>query len=138
MVVLDACAAYNISTKTDKGKALLTFIDVGEKIIVPAHFEVEFVNTLQKYVRNGSISFHQAKHYLNTIKKLITTYVNVDNMSEEVLAESARLKHPAYDIYYFVLARRYNAVLLTTDKRLANLCADNRVSCVHFIEKPRE
>lgn len=135
MVILDVCAAYEIASKTEEGRVLKSFISPNEEVLVPTHFYVEFLNALSKYVRGGDITFEKAFSYFKSIDCLITKLVEPKRYAEEVLAESAKLKHPAYDMFYFVLARRHNAVLLTVDKRLANLCADNRVSCVHFVEK---
>ena len=138
MVVLDVCGAYQIAAETQKGKALLSFIGKKERVIVPSHFDVELLNVLSKYVRGGKLSYNEALSRFELIQEMITAHINVADLSEEVLAESIRLKHDAYDMFYFILARRHNAVLLTVDKKLASLCADNRVSCVHFIEKPKD
>ena len=138
MVVLDVCAACQIVAGTTKGKALLSFIGNKERVIVPSHFDVELLNALSKYVRGSKLSYNEVLSRFELIQEMITAHVNIADLSEEVLAESIRLKHDAYDMFYFILARRHNAVLLTVDKRLANLCADNRVSCVHFIETPAD
>lgn len=134
MVVLDACAAFQIASESADGKALFASIEKGESIVVPSHFKVEFINTLSKYVRGGYISEETARLYFNKISDLITMQVKVSNVVTEVLHESVRLKHNAYDIVYFVIARRNGATLLTVDKRLAEICEENRVSAVHFFD----
>ena len=40
------------------------------------------------------------------------------------------LRHPVYDMLYFVLARRNAATLFTLDRKLQQLCLDNGVDCV--------
>ena len=44
--------------------------------------------------------------------------------------EAMRLRHPVYDMLYFVLARRNAATLFTLDRKLQQLCLDNGVDCV--------
>jgi hypothetical protein len=40
---------------------------------------------------------------------------------------SARRRHPVYDLYYAVLARREDAAILTFDGRLKQLCIEMHV-----------
>ena len=131
MVILDTCAALEIAQNTEEGIALGKLIYDGEEVIVPSHFYAEFMNALYKYVRGGMFSLETAMRYYKFIASMITNSVDTRNMVDEILSEAVRLKHPAYDMAYFVLARRNYATLLTVDKRLAKLCEENGVSCVH-------
>ena len=135
MVVLDACAALEIVQGTVEGKYLLSEVELSEDVIVPSSFYVEVMNALFKNIRGEKMSYDEAVNYFWEISNYVTASVDMKNAYEEVLREASILKHPAYDICYFVLARRHNAVLLTVDKRLADLCAENRVSCVHFVDR---
>ena len=135
MVVLDACAALEIVQGTVEGKYLLNEVELSEDVIVPSSFYVEVMNALYKNIRGEKMSYDEAVNYFWEISNYVTASVDMKNAYEEVLREASILKHPAYDICYFVLARRHNAVLLTVDKRLADLCAENRVSCVHFVDR---
>jgi len=49
-------------------------------------------------------------------------------MWREVFAESVTYRHPVYDLFYLVLARRQNAILLTNDVKMKNLAKDMRIS----------
>ena len=135
MVVLDACAAVEIVQGTPEGQYLRSEVEFSDEVIVPSSFYVEVMNALYKNIRGNKMSYDEAVNYFWEICNFVTASVEMKDAYEEVLREAAIQQHPAYDICYFVLARRHNAVLLTVDKRLANLCADNRVSCVHFVEK---
>ena len=132
MVVLDACAALEIVQGTVEGQYLRSEVEFSEDVIVPSSFYVEVMDALYKNIRGGKVSYDEAVNYFWEISQFVTASVDMKDAHEEVLREAAIFQHPAYDICYFVLARRHNAVLLTVDKRLANLCANNRVSCVHF------
>lgn len=135
MVVLDACAAMDIAVRNIRGKYFLSEIEASDEVIVPSCFYAEFMNTLCKHIRGGNVSYDEAVIFFWEISQLVTASVDMNDAYEEVLREATILQHPAYDICYFILARRHNAVLLTVDKKLANLCADNRVSCVHFFNE---
>lgn len=135
MVVLDACAAMDIAVRNIRGKYFLSEIEASDEIIVPSCFYAEFMNTLCKHIRGGNVSYDEAVIFFWEISQLVTASVDMNDAYEEVLREATILQHPAYDICYFILARRHNAVLLTVDEKLANLCADNRVSCVHFFNE---
>ena len=135
MVVLDACVAMDIAVRNIRGKYFLSEIEASDEIIVPSCFYAEFMNTLCKHIRGGNVSYDEAVIFFWEISQLVTASVDMNDAYEEVLREATILQHPAYDICYFILARRHNAVLLTVDKKLANLCADNRVSCVHFFNE---
>ena len=69
----------------------------------------------------------------NAIKSMLLLFQLVDDfiptveLAVEALHEATRLNHPVYDMYYFVLARRNGAVLLTEDKKLQVLALDNGV-----------
>ena len=134
MVVLDACAALEIVQGTPEGNYLRSEVEVSEEVVVPSSFYIEVMNALYKNIRGDKMSYDEAVNYFWEISQFVTATVDMKDAHEEVLREATILQHPAYDICYFILARRHNAVLLTVDKKLANLCADNRVSCVHFVD----
>ena len=50
------------------------------------------------------------------------------------LCPSSRLGHSAYDVFYFVLARRNAATLCTLDQRLQQLCLKNGVNCFYGLD----
>ena len=134
MIVLDVCAAIEIASGTPDGKALENSICEGETVIVPNYFYIELSNTLYKCIRGKLFTADQATRMLSFVKTIVTAEVDVKEMLPEIISESLQLKHPTYDIGYFVLARRNGATLLTVDKRLAEICEENRVSAVHFVD----
>lgn len=134
MLVLDVCAAVHMAAGTKEGLALRKLMLDGEEVVVPTHFNVELLNALCRMVRGNVISQDVAKTYYWAVNEVITSYVNIDGFETEVLAQACALKHPAYDIFYFVLARRNDATLFTVDKRLQTLCSENHVNCVLLVD----
>ena len=59
---------------------------------------------------------------MNLCEALIDEFTDISNYKDEVLLESIRLNHSAYDLIYLVLARRHGARLITLDKKLRELC----------------
>ncbi len=130
MIVLDTCAAVQIALGTQEGLALRSLILEDEEIIVPSHFNVELLSALCKIARGGLILKSNVALYYNAINKIITQRIDSNGFEAEVIHESFRLKHSAYDIFYLILARRNAATLLTVDKKLQKLCLENHVDCV--------
>jgi predicted nucleic acid-binding protein len=58
---------------------------------------------------------------------LIDDYIDTSELCFEALAESLRLKHPAYDLFYLVAARRNNAILIPRDKKLAKIAKEMNI-----------
>lgn len=134
MVVLDVCAAIQMAAGTKEGLALRSLLLEGEEVIVPVHFNVELLNALCKMVRGKLISEEVANVYYDAIERIINRHIDTVGFEAEIINQSCKLKHPAYDIFYFLLARRNAATLITVDKKLQRLCLENHVDCILMIE----
>ncbi len=108
----------------------------GEKNIVSVEsIKVELANALSKYSRSGQISVDDAVGMYTKGLALIERFVPTDELAKEAIAESVRLKHSAYDMFYFVLARRNAATLFTLDQKLQDICMGNGVNCIYSIRE---
>ena len=134
MVVLDVCAALQMALGTKEGCALRALLLEGEEVAVPIHFKVELLNALCKMVRGNMISVSAANDYWQAIDRIVTQRVDIEGFETEIIGQATALKHPAYDVFYFILARRCNATLLTVDKKLQSLCIENHVNCILLID----
>lgn len=130
MIVLDCNAAVEIARGTENGNALMMLMDNNEKSIAPRFFAYELANVVSKYARGGYIARDAALELGHQAIELIDEFQDDRNLWEEVVAESIRLKHSAYDLFYLLLARRNAATLFTLDRKLQQLCLDNGVNCV--------
>ena len=61
---------------------------------------------------------------------LIDDFVDTRSLCNEVYAEAVKYKHPAYDIFYLIAARRNNAKLLTCDKKLKKIAIEMGVKLI--------
>lgn len=128
-LVLDASAAIAaVTNREETSSDLLNTIDAATAIVVPEIFTAEVTNGMWKYIRAGIMSPDEAARSLRSALRFVSKYVRAVDMAEEVLRECAERRHPAYDLYYAVLARREGAAVLSLDRRLKQLCRDMNIS----------
>ena len=133
MIVLDCSAAFAIAQNTVEGQALAQLVCQGERVIAPTLFRAEAANVAFRLVHQLKCPAPLVSEELRDVLSLVDEYVDEQDMVMEVAAEATRLGHSAYDMLYFVLARRRGATLLTLDHKLMKLCAANGVSCVEEV-----
>lgn len=136
MIVLDSSAAIEIALDTVVGKALRGLWCVDERVVSVPLFQSEVTNAFWKYVRAGVMRREEATRRLCVALSLVDEYADALDFAPEVLAESVRLGHPAYDVFYLVLARRCAGTLFSCDKKLVALCEENGVDCIHTESVP--
>lgn len=134
MIVLDCNAALAIAKNTDTGQAMQMLMMNDERITAPQLFFSEMAHALEKHVRGGHETVEGAISTGKNAIKLVDDFVPADDYWAEALTESARLGHSAYDLFYFLLARRTGSTLFTLDKKLQNLCLDNGVECIAIMK----
>ena len=67
---------------------------------------------------------------LDRVEALVDCFHDDASLAKEALSESIRYRHPAYDMFYLVLARRTGATLFTLDKKMWALARDMHVNCI--------
>jgi predicted nucleic acid-binding protein len=131
MIVLDCSAAMEIVRRTPEGYAFQGLMLEGEEVVVPSLYHAEISNTLWKFVKAGKLTPQQAPEKVAMAQALISRTVPMEDFAVESVLEAARLNHPAYDLFYLILARRTGATLLTMDRKLIQLCEEQGVNYVH-------
>ena len=134
MIVLDCSAAVDIARGSSEGNALKALMLPEEEVIAPHLLQCEAANALWKYVHTGQMTKEDASERLAVALGLVTEFRDMRALLPEVFAESIRLDHPAYDLFYFVFARRNDATMYTLDKKLIALCEEHGVDCVYPID----
>jgi len=120
-LVLDASAA--LAAVAGHSRSMVdSIVDRASIVIAPQLYIPEVTNGLWKYVRAGELPIEEAVRFLSTALELVDEYRGVAGLAEEALREAAAHRHPVYDFYYAVLARREDAALLTFDNRLKKHC----------------
>lgn len=134
MIVLDCDAAINIACESDEGQALQDLMLDGERCLAPTTLYAETSNALLTLERMGKLDKSQLSEKMGVIVSLVDEFIDMADLWLEVLEEASRLKHPAYDIFYLVTARRHGATLFTLNQKLQKLCASAGVNCL-FTDK---
>lgn len=134
MIVLDSSAACDMVRKTEEGMAFRALMLSEEKVISCELLRAEVVSIFRKLCRHGLIPTEKVQSFLTESTALVNEYYSIQELQEEVLSESIRLDHSSYDMFYFVLARRFGATLFTLDRKLIRLCEEQGVQCVAILE----
>ena len=130
MVVIDANAALEMAFEGERGDALRDLLLQGEEAIAPSVFHSEVSNACFKYAAFGSMGEEKALVLLDRAEALVDCFYDDASLAKEALSESIRYRHPAYDMFYLVLARRTGATLFTLDRKMWALARDMHVNCI--------
>lgn len=134
MIVLDCSAAVDMSRGTIEGNALCALMEGNEKVISSDLCQIELASAFGKYVKAGTMEKDEAVILMQDSIEMVDEFVPISENYIEAFHESLRLKHSVFDMLYLTLARRNAAILFTLDAKLADLCEDQGISCVHQIE----
>lgn len=134
MIVLDCSAAMEIAKETPKGNALVMLMLDGEPVVAPSLFFNEASNAAWKQFAFGDTPQNCCMNLLAAMVALVDEFVSPEEYYEEAFQESCMRRHPVYDFFYLLLAKRNNATLFTVDKKLAQLCEKMGVNVVAEID----
>ncbi len=123
-LVIDASAAIRIVVGQDEDGEILRSIQASAVTLAPGLFSIEVANGLSGYVRQKTLTAREVLDDYLTALGLVDDIVPDHEFGVEALAEAVRLRHPAYDLIYAILARRTGSALLTCDRRLAKLAQE--------------
>ena len=122
IVVLDVSAAIEIILQKDKREKFNNIYKNGTWIIAPDLFIAEITNVLWKYYKAKVLSHEDCVQYVQDGIDMIDDFIDARDLWKESLAEGIKNNHSIYDMYYSVLARRNDAILITNDGPLAEIC----------------
>ena len=125
--VLDTNIAFEIAFNGKQAEKYKEILKNADTVLAPTLFQSEVTNVLWQYMKAGFIDEENAKVILAVILQLVDDYIDTSENMVESLHEAGRLNHSAYDMFYFTLARRYGATLLTLDKKLRETAVANGV-----------
>jgi predicted nucleic acid-binding protein len=119
VIVLDASALLELILDTSTGRLVAERIaDPAEGLHVPHLADIEVVQALRRYVREGEINADAAEVALDDLRSL-----DLQRHAHEPLLERVwelRKNLTAYDAVYVALADVLDGVVLTCDRRLSH------------------
>lgn len=118
IIVLDASAAVEIALNRAHSTQLREILRKADLVLAPDTFPSEITNVFWKYASFSAMPIDQCEKGIDYCIDLIDEYRETKTMCREVFAESLNNHHPSYDLFYLVLARRFNASILTIDKKM--------------------
>jgi len=122
IVVLDVSAAIEIILQKDKKDLFNSIYKKGTWIIAPDLFVAEITNVLWKYYKAKVITHEDCIQYVQDGLDMVDDFIDARELWKESLAEGIKNNHSIYDMYYSILARRNDAILITNDGPLADMC----------------
>lgn len=122
IVVVDVSAAIEVLLQKKKQTRFSNYLKDASWVIAPDLYIAELSNVLWKYHRAKVFSRPDCIAYVESGINLIDDFIETGDLWKEALGEGIKNNHSIYGIYYAVLTRRNDAVLLTRDEALAKLC----------------
>ena len=123
-VVLDASAALRAVLSPADHSSVLAAIESASDVMAPQLFAAETANALWKYERAGRLDGKEIRQRHAEALALVSLWIPDTSLFPEALSLAAKLGHPVYDCLYLIAARRFDAQLLTADRRLETLFAE--------------
>jgi predicted nucleic acid-binding protein len=117
-VVLDASAAIAVALHRGPVARLEGMLEQADVVLAPELFIPEVVNTVWKYHQFERLSLDACDRALEAAVGLVDVLVSSKETYAEAFLLARATGRPAYDMFYLALARREDAILLTSDARL--------------------
>jgi predicted nucleic acid-binding protein len=116
--VLDASAAIELFLKRPRAKVLQDLISNANLVVAPDLYASEISNVFWKLHRAKELSREDCEKGINICLSIVDDLIPTSELAQEVFAAAVVYNMTAYDMFYAVVARRYNGRLLTIDQRL--------------------
>ncbi len=117
-VILDASAAIEVVLGRGQAERLAGILAEADVVLAPELFVPEVVNTIWKYHHFERLSLGACDRAIEAALGLVDSLVSSKETYGEAFLLARTARRPAYDMFYLALARREDAVLLTTDTAL--------------------
>ncbi|HUX19614.1 MAG TPA: type II toxin-antitoxin system VapC family toxin [Spirochaetia bacterium] len=117
-VVIDASSAIEIALNNTFAPIFQEILNDADLVLAPDTFPAEVANAFWKYGNLSNLAIDTCQRGIDYCLDLVDDYIRTQHLCREVFSESIRSKLSAYDVFYLVVARRHDAVILTRDKKL--------------------
>ena len=118
IVVLDASSAVELVLKRERSGEVRTSIVEADWVIVPSMYVSEITNVFWKYHQFENLPAAVCEESIVRALKLPDEFVSEQDLFREAFSMACAAHMPAYDMFYLVLARRNDALLVTEDTGL--------------------
>jgi len=127
IAVLDVSAAVEILLKKEKTQKFKAELSRASWVIAPDLFHSEITNVLWKCYRANIVNHEESLQLAEDGILMIDDFTNGSDLWKEALGEGIKYSHSIYDMFYAILARRNDAILLTNDNKLAKIAEEMKI-----------
>ena len=127
ITVIDVSAAVEILLKKEKTQKFKAELARASWVIAPDLFHSEIANVLWKCYRAKIINHEESLQLAEDGILMIDDFTSGSDLWKEALGEGIKYSHSIYDMFYAILARRNDAVLLTNDSKLAKIAEEMKI-----------
>lgn len=117
MLIVDASVAVKWFANESDSEAALALFDSREVLAAPELIFVEVANTLWQKCRRGHMPVADAVLSMRRLARGLVRQYPMAPLADHAFALARELDHSAYDCFYFALAEREGATLVTADKQ---------------------
>jgi predicted nucleic acid-binding protein len=121
ILALDTSAAMAVALGLPQASGIAAALRTAKRVIAPDLLVPEATNAAWKLTVFGQEKPEACAQALQRALRLADEFCPSAGLADEVLAETRRTRHPAYDLFYLVLARRHAATLASLDRKLLAL-----------------
>ena len=128
IAVLDVSGAIEVLFQKEKSTLFSNKLLESSWVIAPDLYISELSNVLWKYYKAKQITREECNQFTEDGIALIDDFIDAKEIWIEALGEGIKNNHSIYDMYYMVSARRNDAVLVTNDGTLADICKKLKIA----------
>ena len=125
--VLDVSGALEIILQKENAGKYDDILQKSSIVLAPDLYVSELTNTFWKYHRAKISTKDECVQYIQDGINLVNEFINTRELWHEAFSESVNNGHSTYDMFYLVVARRNNGILITSDSVLAEICKKNSI-----------
>jgi predicted nucleic acid-binding protein len=124
---IDVCGAIEILLQKEKAEKFSKILQEATLIIAPDLYISELTNTLWKYNRANILTKDECVQYINDGINYVDKFIDSKELWQEAFSEGINNNHSIYDMFYMVVTRRNDGILITNDSVLATICKNNNI-----------
>lgn len=121
-LVVDASVAFKWYVEEPRSNEARAILASNEPLLAPDIIVAEVANAAWLRLSKAEISAAQAEGLLTRLLAVFPALVPAADLIVRAVQIATELDHPVYDALYVATAERWNAPLVTADKRLLAKC----------------
>lgn len=127
IAVIDVSAAVEVLLLKEKANKFKDKLADSSWVIAPDLYHAEMANVLWKCFKANIVSHEESLQYTEDGISLIDDFTSGSELWKEALGEGIKYNHSIYDMFYAILARRNDALLITNDKKLSKIASEIKI-----------